>query len=155
MMKKIVPFMLLALILASYAALVTSVRAYDETNPPPTNPYVWAEDQNGNMKDVFQLGESLIVRAYSAGTPYTVKLFDPDGVLVLDSVSANIWFSSGILDNATNKLGKWDLLVNDSHQKYAVGEYDVIPQAAFGVIGLLGACLAGFGLKSIMARKAK
>ncbi len=142
-MKKIISIMLIASVLIGYAALAASVQAYDAQNPPPTNPYAWAEDASHIMQDIFNLGDQIYINAYTADTPYNVTVIDPTNTVRCEWDNINTeYFESGLLStNATDKLGKWEIWVNDSAHSamYAAGEYDVIPEVALGAIGLLAA----------------
>jgi len=141
------------LILASCAALVASVQA---------NPYVWVEDEKGDIRDIFVLGEKLRVKAYdgaaSATNPYRIRLYySPDaGVTWLKQKEWLCYtpnFDSGLLDDATNKFGRWKVEVRTFECKYAVGMYNVIPEVAFGVFGAIVACFSVLGLKSLRAKR--
>lgn len=145
-MKKIVPLMFFTLIIASYATLVASAQV-DE------NPYVWIYDEYGHTRDEFLLGEKLRIVAYDSHTPYTVKLYDSDGMLRKYWLSDTPHFDSGLLDDVTDKLGPWLVEVRDLICKFAVGTYNVIPEVAFGILGALAACFTGFGIKSLRAKR--
>ena len=157
-MKKSLVFTMavFALILVAYSTLV-AVQAVE-------NPYVWVEDESGAMRDIFVLGEKLRVKAYdgtgSPTTPYRVRLYySPD-----DGTTWNLekeWlsyapnFDSGLLDDATDKLGRWKAEVKNFECKFAVGMYNVIPEVAFGVLGAVAACFSVFGLKFLSTKRKK
>ena len=148
-LRKIVSITVLMAIVLSCAMLAIRVYAYDDQNPPPHNPYAWAEDVNSVMTDVFQLGQPVVIRAMSSNTPFTVKLYDPDGTEVKSWTSTAKWFTSGAINYGTNKLGKWVITVNDAKTKYAVGQYDVISDVPFGALGAVAACFAGLSVKAL------
>jgi hypothetical protein len=135
------------IVLLSYLALLTSVQA--------TPGYAWAEDENGHMDDVFQLGQKIIIRATYSVYPYTVKLYDPDGTEVKSWTSNTESFSSGVIDYATNKLGKWTIQTSEETQAggYVTGQYDVISDVPFGALGAVAACFAGLSVKAFRAKK--
>ncbi len=164
-MKKIISIMLIASVLIGCAALAASVRAYDEQDPPLTNPFVWATNSTGlGMQDIFQLNEQIHIKGFSQHKPYNMTLTDPDNIVQYQwNFIGTTFFDSGLLStNATNKLGVWTINLYEDvlgppgtpvEHKIGVGTYNVIPEATLGVIGLLGACFAGFGLKSLRVKK--
>jgi len=143
-MKKLVPLTLFALVLASYAMLVSTVLA---------NPYVWVYDENGNLCDVFNIGDKLRIQAYDSSTPYRIRVYDPNGNINNEWISNTANFDSGLVTNATSMLGRWTVRTTNYECKFAVGMYNVIPEISFGILGILGACFAGFGLKYLRAKR--
>jgi hypothetical protein len=127
-------------------ALLASVQA--------TPGSAWAEDEHGQMSDVFQLGQKIIIRATYSEYPYTVKLYDPDGTEVKSWTSNTASFSSGVIDYGTNKLGKWTIQTSEwTQQGYVTGQYDVIFDVPFGALGAVAACFAGLSVKAFRAKK--
>jgi hypothetical protein len=127
-------------------ALLASVQA--------TPGYAWAEDEHGQMSEEFQLGQKIIIRAMSSNTPFTVKLYDPDGTEVKSWTSAGASFSSGVIDYGTNKLGKWTIQTSEwTPQGYVTGQYNVIFDVPFGALGAVAACFAGLSVKAFRAKK--
>ena len=151
---KLFPLLMFTLILLAFATLIVSVQALD-------NPYVWVEDEQGIMRDMFVQGEKLRVKAYdgsgSSINPYRVRLYySPDDgttwIMEKEWLSHTPNFDSGLLDDATNKLGRWKAEVKNYECKYAIGMYNVIPEVAFGALGAVATCFAAFGLKSLRTK---
>ena len=146
--KKIV---LLTLFLAICALQVASAKA--------ENPYVWVEDEQGNIRDLFHVGEKLRIVGYdgsgSQANPYKVTLYysSDNGATWQEEWSSLCYqpdFDSGLLSDATDKLGRWKVQLKNYECKYAVGMYNVIPEV--GILGALGACFAGLGIKRLRAK---
>jgi len=142
-MKRIMPIIVFGLIVASFATLVVQVKA----------PMVWLYDKDGNPRDEFALGEGVRIVAFDSAIPYTVKVFDPDGDLRKFWLVSTNNFDSGVLYDITDELGPWVVEVRDKRCKFAVAMYNTIPEAAFGILGVLAACFTGLGLKSLKAKK--
>lgn len=151
-MKQTKNLVMMAFVAITLLALAVSVKADDQQYPH--NPWVWATDVNGNVRDKFNLGETIVIHAY-ASTAYLVTLWDPDGNCVWTGSSTGgyaKWQLDGTI--ATNKLGEWTVHMNQwDCKKYAVGQYNVIPEAVFGTLGALAASLIAFGLKSLKSKK--
>ena len=144
-MKKLLPLMLFGLILTSFAVLVANVKATH-------NPMVWIYDKDGNPRDEFALGEGVRIVVYDSAY-FTLKVYDPDGDMRFFDISAPGLYDTGVRYDLTDKIGPWVIEVRDTRCKFAVAMYNTIPEAAFGILGVLAACFTGLGLKSIRAKK--
>jgi hypothetical protein len=116
-----------------------------------TAPWVGTYDASGNPKSVFSFGETVNVTA-KADWDYIILVVRPDhAVLIIGPVTGGTTYTANHND-LSNKLGWWILILGDMHLEFAVGFFNVIPFAPLGVVGVLGACLVGAGVK--LKRKA-
>jgi len=123
-MRKLLSLTLFTLFLVSHVTLGASA----DTG----NPYIWIEDESGNIRDIFNIGEKLTIIAFSSTVPYDVKLYDPDDELRKSWSSDTEDFDSGLLDYATDKLGAWRVEIEDNEGKSAVGMYNVLAPKCVG-----------------------
>ena len=144
-MKKIISLLLFGLILVSFATLAANVQAKE-------NPFIWLYDKDGNTRDEFAPGEGIRIVAYDSAY-FTIKVYDPDGQPRLFDTSAPGYYDTGVRYDLTDKIGPWVVEVRDVKCKFAVSMYNVIPEVLFGILGTVGACFTGFGLKYLRASK--
>jgi len=149
-MRKLMLLILFGLILASYATVVA--------NAQEINPWVSTWDAtNANLpRDVFNTGESVRVKAYNDPTKgaYDIILRYPNGSATTIA-SGLTGYHEAVYPAATMTpaLGGYTLFAGSASVGYATALYTVIPEVIFGVLGTFAACFAGFGLKSLRAKK--
>lgn len=152
-MKQIKKLMVIAFAtIVAFTLLAANAKADDQQFPH--NPWVWVTDVDGNVRDEFNLNEPIVIHA-SASTPYLVTLWNPSNICVWTGSSTGgygNWTLEGAI--ATNMIGLWTVRINQYDcKKYAVGQYNVIPEVAFGTLGAFAASLIALRLKSLKLRK--
>lgn len=159
-MKKLVPFLLLTMLFAEYALILSTVQA--QADPLPDSgwlPYIRIYDENGNLRKEFVKGETIRIVTYFPSPIYKVYIIDPDGQVRYDRTVKTQWgspdfgkFDSGLLEDMTDKIGSWKVVAGVLIS-YKIRTYHVIAVAPLGIIGMLAACFTGLGLKSFRIRK--
>jgi hypothetical protein len=110
-------------------------------------------DQNGNEKNLFQLGDKVQIVTFLGNTPYILTVTDPDGIQVVSTRIDDNGFRY-IYANITTKITTdpnhlWVVRADDQAGEYAVGNYNVVPEVQLGTIAVLGAFLADFGVRYV------
>jgi len=151
-MKRLLPFLLLATLIAEYTLILSTAQALPDHFWK--HPYIHIYDENGNERSEFAVGERIRIVTYFPSPLYWVKVIDPDGQVKYRKL---VWspktkeFDSGLLDNITDTIGPWEVEAGILFW-YKVGTYHVIPVAPLGILGTLAACFTGLGIKSFKTR---
>jgi hypothetical protein len=144
---------LLVMMLVTATLIYVAMIAKASASPSPTE--IWATDAYGVIKNTFNLGEKIHIKAHSDTTPYTVILDDPSWTPIHTWLSSSPDFDSGEVTDGTNKAGKWTMTADNkvaapATQWMVVRIFYVIPDAAiFGVLGIVAACFAAFGIQAV------
>jgi hypothetical protein len=154
-MKKIYIIVGLCIIIAAIAigSLIILRQTPSQQSTPAQNvgeegnPWVATYDTSGNPQTLFELGDTVRIKAYSHATPYYIYVIKPDGALKKTIGPINTPSYSGDHGDITTDLGWWTLNVFDKEAHMGVGQYHVIPEAALGTIGALSAAFAAAFLK--------
>jgi hypothetical protein len=120
-------------------------------NPVITS-WVITYDIFDNPTDVFDLGDTVRIKAYSEMTPYNIYVMDPSNVTIWSDVSLTPNYSKDVA-TITTTLGWWHIKIGCESVPFAVAWYHVIPELPLGVLGALAACFAGLSIKKIRHRK--
>jgi hypothetical protein len=108
----------------------------------------------GVPQSTFNLNELVNITAYSA-YDYAILVLRPDSTSFMiynTTAGPTTLFTGGatytaVRSDLSNELGTWDLVLGDTHVDFVVAYVHVIPFAPLGVVGILGACFVGAGLK--------
>lgn len=117
------------------------------------NPWVATFDTNDDPKTQFMPGETVRIKAYSHSTPYYIYVYKPDASLAKTIGPINNDQYSGDHNDISTILGWWTIHCIDASTHMGVGQYEVIPVAPLGTLGILGACFAGLGIKSLRTKR--
>jgi hypothetical protein len=108
----------------------------------------------GAPQSTFNLNSLVNITAYSP-CDYAILVLRPDSTsftIYNTTVGPTTLFTGGATYSAlrsdlSTELGTWDLVLGDTHVDFVVAYIHVIPFAPLGVVGILGACFVGAGLK--------
>jgi len=147
-MRKLVVLPFLAILLAFMFIASAPQRTLAEENP-----MVWVEDEDGNIRELFYIGEEVRIKAYSRTTPYDIYVYDPDGNVHHYWESNTQNYDSGLIDDITDELGWWEVQAGTATTRYASAWYEVIHEVPLGVATALTTCFAGLGLGLLRQRR--
>ncbi len=119
-------------------------------------PWVKTYDTGNTPTEVFDIGDTVRIKAYSYMTPYRIVVKDTDGVTIFTDISHTESYSRDVT-GITTTLGWWTITlwgVYPLHEiRYAVGWYHVIPEVPIGILAVTAACFAGLAFKRIQHRR--
>lgn len=161
-MKKSLALVLFAVVILEYVLIFSTAQAETQAqtisySSLPAHPYIRLYDEHGNLRTEFVVGERIGIVTYFPSPVYLVKLTDPDGIVQFWKVVVCCnckhcgVFDSGLLSGLIDKTGTWEVCAG-IFCRFKVKTLFVTPASPLGVIGMLVACFAGFGLKYVKTR---
>jgi len=148
-MRKLAYLALLVIVGAIALSLAQSALA--DTVPPTLHTY---NAVTGAPQSTFSLNELVNITGY-ADYDYVILVLRPDStnfMIYNTTAGPTSLFTGGatytaIRSDLSTELGTWDLVLGDTRLEITVAYVHVIPFAPLGVVGILGACFVGAGLK--------
>ncbi|UCG45135.1 MAG: hypothetical protein JSV58_07145 [Candidatus Bathyarchaeota archaeon] len=149
MKRRAIKLVLVAMLVC--VGIVTMVtQSYADVDPDTS---VWTYDIYDNPTDVFNIGETVRIKANSKYYPYEIWVEDPYGTEIWSDTSYAELYTMDV-NGITTSPGWWTVKASSTEARIAVAWYHVIPEMPLGVIGVLFACFAGLGIHKIRRVKA-